>query len=157
MVEEVEGDLMAEGRRFAIVAARWHERFSETLVDGAVDTLVRHGADEGDVTVYKCPGSFEIPQVAEQVADQTDADAIVCLGVLVRGETPHFDYIAGEATAGVGGVGREHGVPTTYGILTCDTMEQAMARSGSKAGNKGQEAALAAIEMANLYARINQQ
>ena len=154
MAQQVEGDLIARDKQFAVVAARWHERFSETLVDGAIDTLVRHGADPEAVTVYRCPGSFEIPQVAERVARKTEADAIVCLGVLVRGETPHFDYIAGEATGGVGSVARREGVPVTYGILTCDTMEQALARSGSKAGNKGQEAALAAIEMANLYDEI---
>lgn len=154
MTREIEGDMSAEGRRFAVVAARWHERFTESLLEAAVDTLERHGADSDDIEVYRCPGSFEIPQVASRVAASTEVDAIVCLGVLVRGETPHFDYIAGETTAGIGRVGTEYDLPVSYGVLTCETMEQAMARSGSKQGNKGREAAEAAVEMASLYSEI---
>lgn len=156
MPTEIEGDLDASGKRYAIVSARWHERFSETLLEGAVDALVRHGADEEDVLICRCPGSFEIPQAAARIAQKVQVDAIVCLGVLVRGETPHFEYIAGEATSGIGQLGLQGEVPVAYGVLTCDTMEQALARSGSKAGNKGVEAAKAAVEMANLYEEIDE-
>lgn len=157
MPTEIEGDLVAEGRRFAVVAARWHERFTETMLDGAVDALERLGAESSDITVVRCPGSFEIPQAASRVAEKVDVDAVVCLGVLVRGETPHFDYIASETTSEIGRLGIEADVPVAFGVLTCDTMEQAMARSGSKAGNKGVEAAEAAVEMANLYEAIDEQ
>ena len=155
-IEHHGGDLDAGGKSFAVVAARWHERFSETLVDGAVATLRRHGADEADIEVFRCPGSFEIPQTASRVEQTGAFDAIICLGVLIRGETPHFDYIASETTSGIGRLGTDGDVPVTYGVLTCDTIEQAMARSGSKHGNKGAEAAEAAVEMANLYEVIDQ-
>lgn len=151
-----EGELDAEGKRFAVVAARWHERFSDTLMEAAEATLRQHGADEEDVVRVRCPGSFELPQAATRVDEELDVDAIVCIGVLVRGETPHFDYIAGETTSGIGGLARESDRPVVYGVLTCETMEQAMARSGSKQGNKGREAALAAIEMASLYEQLEQ-
>lgn len=151
MPTEYKGDLDAGGKQFGVVAARWHERFTETLLTGAVETLTRHGAADQDIEVFRCPGSFEIPQVASRVADMREVDAIVCIGVLVRGETPHFDYIASETTSGIGRIGTDGDIPVSYGVLTCDTMEQAMARSGSKAGNKGVEAAEAAVEMANLY------
>lgn len=153
---EYQGDLDARGKQFGVVAARWHERFSSTLLTGAIETLVQHGADEEAVEVFRCPGSFEIPQVASRVAQTRAVDAIVCLGVLIRGETPHFDYIASETTSGIGRLGTDGDVPVTYGVLTCDTIEQAMARSGSKHGNKGAEAAEAAIEMATLYEEIDQ-
>ena len=156
MVREVDGNLVATGKEFVVVAARWNERFGEALIEGAVDTLERHGARSEDITVVRCPGSFEVPQAAARVADRLNPDAVICLGVLIRGETPHFDYIAGEATGGIGALGRSGELPVTYGVLTCDTMEQAMARSGSKAGNKGAEAADAAIEMANLYESIDE-
>jgi len=154
MTETFEGDLSAEGLSFGIVAAKWHERFADELLSGAVGTLRSLGGESGEIDVYRCPGSFEVPQVARRVVESTDPDAVVCLGVLVRGETPHFDYIAGEATSGIGRVGTEAAIPVTYGILTCETMEQAMARSGSKQGNKGAEAARAAVEMANLFREI---
>lgn len=156
MPTEIEGDLVAEGKRFAIVSGRWHAQFAEKLQEGAVDTLVRHGAADDDILIFRCPGSFEIPQVAGRVAERAQVDAIICLGVLIRGETPHFDYIAGETSSGIGRVGWHENIPVSFGVLTCDTMEQAMARSGSKAGNKGAEAAEAAIEMANLYEEIDQ-
>ncbi len=146
-----EGVFKAEGKKFGIVAARWNGFFAERLVEGAVDMLVRHGASASDITVAKCPGSFEIPQVAAKLIDDGHFDAIICLGVLIRGATPHFDYIAAEATKGVGSLGIDSGLPVTYGIITCDTLEQAVERSGSKAGNKGAEAAMAAIEMVSLY------
>ncbi|QDG53769.1 6,7-dimethyl-8-ribityllumazine synthase [Persicimonas caeni] len=154
MPNYVEGKLTAEGKKFAIVAARWNDIFSEKLVGGACDTLVRHGVDDNDITVFRCPGSFELPQVAARVAESGDFDGIICLGVLIRGATPHFDYIAAEATKGIGSVGQDYALPVAYGVITCDTLEQAIERSGSKAGNKGAEAALAAIEMANLFAEM---
>lgn len=154
MPKVVEGNLVAEGKRFAIVAARWNEIFAEKLVGGAVDTLVRHGADDEDITVFRCPGSYELPQVAARVAEGGEFDAIICLGVLIRGATPHFDYIASEATKGIGSVAQDYALPVSFGVITCDTLEQAIERSGSKAGNKGAEAALAAIEMANLFAEM---
>lgn len=153
----VEGTLVASGKRFAIVASRWNEFFSEPLVRGAIDAIVRHGGDEGAITLYRCPGSFELPQVAAKLAARGGVDAIICLGVLIRGATPHFDYICSAATSGVSSVGLEHGIPVSYGVITCDSLDQAIERSGSKAGNKGAEAALAAVEMANLYARIDEQ
>lgn len=156
MPNVIEGDFQARGRRFAIVASRFNDLFADRLVDGAVDTLLRHGADDGAITVVRCPGAFEVPQVARKVAETGRYDAILCLGVLIRGSTPHFDYISGEATSGVGSVAYATGIPVAYGILTCDTLEQAMERSGSKAGNKGAEAAMAAIEMASLYQKLGQ-
>lgn len=151
MPQRVEGSFRADGRRFAIVASRFNDLFADRLVDGALDTLARHGADDDDLTVVRCPGSFEIPQVARKVVSTGDYDAVICLGVLIRGATPHFDYIAAEATKGVGSLAMQADVPVTFGIITCDTLEQAIERSGSKAGNKGAEAAMAAIEMVNLY------
>jgi 6,7-dimethyl-8-ribityllumazine synthase len=151
MPKVVEGDFSASGKRFAIVAARWNEMFAEKLVDGAVDALVRHGAREDDVVVFRCPGSFELPQVAMKAARAGHFDAVICLGVLIRGATPHFDYIASEATKGIGSTAMEYGIPVAFGVITCDTLEQAIERSGSKAGNKGVEAATAAIEMVNLF------
>jgi 6,7-dimethyl-8-ribityllumazine synthase len=151
MPKVVEGDFSAQGKRFAIVAARWNEMFAEKLLDGAVDALVRHGAREDDIVVFRCPGSFELPQVAMKAAQGGQFDAVICLGVLIRGATPHFDYIAAEATKGIGSTAMEYGVPVAFGVITCDTLEQAIERSGSKAGNKGVEAATAAIEMVNLF------
>lgn len=154
MAEVVEGMLIAEGKRFAIVAARWNEIFSQKLVDGACDVLVRHGVDDDDIVVYRCPGSFELPQVAARVAEVAEVDAIICLGVLIRGATPHFEYIASQASRGIGSVAQDFGLPVTFGVITCDTLEQAIERSGSKAGNKGVEAAMAAIEMVNLFTQM---
>lgn len=151
MPKVLEGQFRADGKRFAIVASRWNDFFAERLVDGAVDSLVRHGAKDADITVIKCPGAFEVPLVAAKALDTAKYDAVICLGVLIRGSTPHFDYIASEATKGVGKLGMDSGVPVAFGIITCDTIEQAIERSGSKAGNKGVEAAMAAIEMVSLY------
>lgn len=155
MNKTIEGSLVATGKRFAIVAARWNEIFSERLLDGALDALRRHGASDEDITIFRCPGSFELAQVAARVADGGGFDAIICLGVLIRGGTPHFDYIASQTTGGIGSVGQDYGVPVAFGVLTCDTQEQATERSGSKAGNKGVEAALAAVEMANLFEQMD--
>ncbi len=150
----IEGDFSAKGKRFAIVAARFNSIFADQLVAGAIDTLTRHGAADDDLVILRCPGSFELPQAAAKAAAHLDVDAVICLGVLIRGSTPHFDYIAAEAAKGIGAVARDSSLPVAFGVITCDTLEQAVERSGSKAGNKGAEAALAALEMANLYAAL---
>ncbi len=150
----VEGRLTAEGRRFAIVSPRFNDFITERLVGGAIDVLVRHGAAEDDITVYRCPGSFELPLVAKRVAEKGEVDAVVCVGALVRGGTAHFDLIATWATRAIGEVSLTSGLPVTFGVLTCDTLEQAIERAGTKMGNKGAEAALAAIEMLDLLDQI---
>lgn len=154
MPQIIEGNFNASGKRFAIVASRWNSIFSEQLVAGAIDTLVRHGADKNSILVAHVPGCYELGQTAMRIVKTTKVDAVICLGVLIRGSTPHFDYIASEASKTIATVGMETGVPATFGVITCDTIEQAIERSGSKAGNKGAEAALAAIEMVNLYAEL---
>lgn len=151
----IEGNLVASERRFAIVAGRFNSFLGDSLVGGAVDTLVRHGCDADGIDVYKVPGSFEIPMMAQRVGRSGRYDAVICIGALIRGATPHFDYIAGEVTKGIAAVSLETGVPMTYGVITCDTLEQAIERSGTKAGNKGTEAALAAIEMVDLFRRTD--
>jgi 6,7-dimethyl-8-ribityllumazine synthase len=139
--------LKARGRRIAVVASRFHEAISERLVAGARAALVQHGVRAGDVTVVWVPGAFELPQAAAWLAERRAADAIVCVGCVVRGETPHFDFVAGEAARGLAEVGRSSGVPTTFGVITANTMAQAEARAGGAVGNRGEEAALAALEM----------
>ena len=155
-VKTYEGMLTASGKRFGIVASRWNSFFADRLVEGAIDALVRHGADADDIAVAKCPGAFEIPMVARRLSLTGRYDAIICLGVLIRGSTPHFDYIAAEATKGIGLLGLNGDVPLSYGVITVDTLDQAVERSGSKAGNKGEEAAMAAIEMVNLFDAIDE-
>ena len=189
MPKVIEGNLIGTGKRFAVVASRFNNFLSDSLIEGAVDVLTRHGVDSDDITLVKCPGRFELPVTAACVLcggvgfvgehvcpscggvghlrehktvdlkipaevrgtlESTDV-AVLCLGVLIRGGTPHFDYIAAEATKGIATLSQRTGVPITYGILTCDTIEQAIERSGTKAGNKGADAAMAALEMANLY------
>ncbi len=142
--------LDAKGVRFAMVASRFNEIVSRRLVDGAVDCILRHGGSESDVEVFWVHGSFEIPFLAQNLACSGNWDAIICLGAVVRGETPHFDYVAGEAARGIARVGLETGVPCVFGVLTTDTLEQAMERAGAKGGNKGWDAALSAIEMVAL-------
>ncbi|HZS13055.1 MAG TPA: 6,7-dimethyl-8-ribityllumazine synthase [Candidatus Dormibacteraeota bacterium] len=144
------GRLDATGMRLGIVVARFNDFVAQRLLDGAVDTLVRHGADEDDLTVVWVPGSFEIPMAAQELATGGRVDAVVCLGVVVRGETPHFDFVAGEAAKGVGAVGLQTRVPVSFGVVTTETMEQAIDRAGGKHGNKGADAALAAVEMVSL-------
>jgi len=155
MVQSIEGRLSAEGQTFGIVVSRFNSLITKQLLDGAVDCLIRHGANEKDVTVVLCPGSFEIPQVAQQMARSGKVDAIICLGCIIRGETPHFDYIASEVSKGVGQVALESGVPTAFGVLTTDNLEQALERAGSKAGNKGWDAALSAIELIQLHQQLS--
>jgi 6,7-dimethyl-8-ribityllumazine synthase len=146
-----QGRLTAEGFRFALVASRWNDFLTGRLVDGALDALDRLGAAADAIEVFRVPGSFEIPQLAQKVAQTKKFDAVICLGTIIRGQTPHFDYIAGEVTKGIASVGMQTGVPVLYGIITADTLEQAIDRAGVKAGNKGFEAAMSAVEMVNLY------
>ena len=148
------GRLTAEGRRFGIVAARFNSRVVDRLVDGAVDCLDRHGAAAEAVELVRVPGAWEVPLALEELAATGRYDALVALAVVIRGETPHFDYVAGECARGVGRVGLEHHIPIGFGVLTCDESRQAEERAGGKAGNKGWDAALAALEMADLLARI---
>jgi 6,7-dimethyl-8-ribityllumazine synthase len=150
-----EGLLTAQDVSFAIVLARFNSFIGERLLEGALDTLRRHGADMNAVDIFKVPGCFEIPMIAQRVARARRHDAIICLGTLIRGSTPHFDYIASEVTKGIAAISLETGMPLTYGVLTCDSLEQAIDRAGAKAGNKGSEAAVAAIEMVNLYRTLS--
>ena len=146
-----EGSLVATGLRFAVVVARFNSLVTEQLLAGALDTLRRHGADEAGVDVYRCPGTFELPALLKRVALSGRYDAVVALGAVIRGGTPHFEYVAAEATKGIGVVSLEADCAVAMGVLTCDTMEQALERAGVKAGNKGAEAATAAIEQANAF------
>jgi 6,7-dimethyl-8-ribityllumazine synthase len=149
--ETLEGRLNAESFRFAIVASRWNEFISSRLVDGALDALNRLGAKEKSVVVYRVPGAFEIPTLASRLAGSKKFDAVICLGTIIRGQTPHFDYIAGEVTRGIGHAGLSTGLPVVFGIVTADTVDQAIDRAGVKLGNKGFEAAMTAVELVNLY------
>ncbi|MDB5064742.1 MAG: 6,7-dimethyl-8-ribityllumazine synthase [Chloroflexi bacterium] len=146
----IAGKLDATGMRFALVVGRFNDFVAQRLLEGSVDALVRHGAAADDLTVIWVPGSFEIPLAAQEIAEQGRVDAIVCLGVVIRGETPHFDFVAGEASRGVGGIGLRARIPTAFGIVTTETLEQAIDRAGGKHGNKGADAALAAVEMVSL-------
>jgi len=154
MVKTVKADLIAKGMSFAIVVSRFNEFVSSKLVEGAEDTLVRHGADEKDITLYWVPGSFEIPPIAQKLARSGKYDGIICLGTVIKGDTPHFDYIASEVAKGVAHVSLNSDTPCIFGIITAETLEQAIDRAGTKSGNKGRDAALSAIEMANLYKKI---
>ncbi|HSH84828.1 MAG TPA: 6,7-dimethyl-8-ribityllumazine synthase [Guyparkeria sp.] len=155
-IQVVGGGLMARAGRYAIVATRWNAQVVDRLRDGAIDTLRRHGVDSAQITVVMAPGAFELPLVAQRVAASEKFDAIICLGAVIRGATPHFDYVAGEAAKGIASVGTDFDMPVIFGVLTTDTVEQAMERAGSKAGNKGAEAAATAIEMVNLLDQIDQ-
>jgi 6,7-dimethyl-8-ribityllumazine synthase len=145
-----EGSLVGIGLRFGIVVARFNALVTEQLLSGAVDALRRHGVKDGDIDVFRCPGTFELPALLRRVARAGRHDAVIALGAVIRGGTPHFEYVAAEATKGVGAVAMESDCAVAMGVLTCDTMEQALERAGVKAGNKGAEAAMAAIEQANV-------
>jgi 6,7-dimethyl-8-ribityllumazine synthase len=147
----IEGKFDASGKRFGIVVARWNEFIVNKLVSGALDALRRHNANEENVAVAYCPGSFEIPIVVKKMVESGKYDAVIALGAVIRGSTPHFDYISSEVTKGVASVGLDTGVPCIFGVLTTDTIEQAVERAGTKAGNKGFEAAVSAIEMVSLF------
>jgi 6,7-dimethyl-8-ribityllumazine synthase len=151
MPRVTEGKLNARGLKFGIVVSRFNDFICEHLLSGALDVLIRNGAEGGDIEVFKVPGAFEIPQAARKVALSKKFDAVICLGAVIRGSTPHFEYIAAEVSKGVATVGLEGEIPVTFGVLTTDNLEQAIERAGTKAGNKGWDAALSAIEMANLY------
>jgi 6,7-dimethyl-8-ribityllumazine synthase len=150
-----QGRLSAGGFRFALVSSRWNDFLTSRLVEGALDALERLGADDGAVEHYRVPGSFEIPLVAQRLAQTGRFDAVVCLGTVIRGQTPHFEYVAGEVTKGIAQAGMSTGVPVLYGVVTADTLEQAIDRAGVKAGNKGFEAAMSAVEMVNLLQSVN--
>ena len=149
------GRLHAGGFRFALVSSRWNDLLTSRLVEGALDALERLGVDEGAVEHFRVPGSFEIPLVAHRLAASGKFDALICLGTVIRGETPHFEYVAGEVTKGIAHAALASGVPVIYGIVTADTLEQAIDRAGVKAGNKGFDAAMAAVEMVNLFKTVN--
>ncbi len=154
MATYIEGDLQAAGKKFGIIVSRFNSFVSERLLEGALDTLLRSGAEDSAIDVVRVPGAFEIPLMAQKMAKSGGYDAIICLGAVIRGATSHYDLVANEAAKGVAQVGMETGVPVIFGVLTTDTIEQAIERAGSKAGNKGSESALAAIEMINLLNQI---
>lgn len=150
MPKTISAQLIANDLRFAIIVSRFNEFITSKLLGACVDTLQRHGGDEQNIEVVWCPGAYEIPFVAKQAAHSGRYDAVICLGAIIRGATPHFDYVAGECTKGIAQVGLDSGVPTIFGVVTTESIEQAVERAGTKAGNKGADAAVAAIEMANL-------
>jgi 6,7-dimethyl-8-ribityllumazine synthase len=154
MARIIEGKLRAEGMKFAIVVSRFNDFIGEHLVGGALDALNRSGAKETDLTVFKVPGAFEIPLVAKLLAQQKKYDAIICLGAVIRGATPHFEYVSAEVSKGIANASLETGVPMAFGVITTDNLEQAIERAGSKSGNKGWSAAIAAIEMVDLLRQI---
>ena len=150
-----EGPLIVRNARFCLVASRFNSFVVDALVDGAVDALIRHGAKKEDIHIVKAPGAYELPLAVQKVAQTGRYDAIVALGAVIRGSTPHFDYVAGECVKGISSISLNHNVPVAFGVLTVDTIEQAIERSGTKAGNKGAEAALSAVEMVNLLREID--
>lgn len=150
----IEGELSAEGLKFGIVVSRFNDFITSRLLDGALDALMRHGAKDNDLEVVKVPGSFEIPLIAKKMAAKGVYDAILCLGTVIRGATPHFEYVAAEVSKGIAAVSLETGVPVAFGIITSDTIEQAVERAGSKAGNKGWDAAMTAMEMAQVVKNL---
>ena len=149
-----EGRLDGSGIKVAIILSRFNSFVTDRLLSGALDGLVRHGVSENEIDVYRCPGAFEIPAAAKRVIETKKHDAVICLGAVIRGETPHFDYIAGESAKGVGHLSLNSDVPVIYGILTTETVDQAVDRAGGKSGNKGYDAAIAAIEMVNLFKKL---
>jgi 6,7-dimethyl-8-ribityllumazine synthase len=149
-----QGNWTAQGKRFAIIVSRWNEFVADKLLEGAVGALGKTGARDEDIEIYRCPGAFELPGLARRVADSGRFDAIVCLGVVIRGATPHFDVVVNQTTRGIAQISAEAKLAVGFGVLTCDTIEQAIERAGSKGGNRGADAAMAAIEMANLYDKL---
>ena len=153
-MKTISGQLSSTGKKFAVVVSRFNEFITNKLVSGSVDMLVRHGANENDITTVWVPGAFEISTVAKKLADSSKYDAVICLGCVIRGSTPHFDYVSAEVSKGIATVGLSSKIPVIFGVLTTDTIEQAIERAGTKAGNKGSDAALTAIEMVSLYSQI---
>jgi 6,7-dimethyl-8-ribityllumazine synthase len=151
-----EGRLSSSGLRFAIIVARFNSFITERLLAGALDALARTGCAESDIEIVKVPGSWEMPVIARELAGRKRHDALICLGAVIRGDTPHFDYVAGEAAKGLGQIAAQTGVPVAFGVLTCNTLEQAIDRAGAKGGNKGFDAAMTAVEMADLLRRLRE-
>lgn len=154
MVKTIQGELIVKGKHFGIVASRFNDFITKRLLDAALDTLIRHGAKESEIEVAWVPGSFEIPLIANKMARSKKYNAVICLGTVIRGATPHFEYIANEAAKGIARINLDTGIPTVFGIITADNIEQAIERAGTKEGNKGKDAALSAIEMVNLLGSI---
>ena len=154
MPEFIEGNLDAKGFRYGLIVSRFNSFICERLLEGALDTLVRHGAEDKLLKVVRVPGAFEIPLMAKKMAESGNYDALICLGAVIRGGTPHFDYVCAEVSKGVASVSLDSGLPVSFGVLTTDSVEQAIERAGTKAGNKGAEAAMSAIEMVNLMGAI---
>jgi 6,7-dimethyl-8-ribityllumazine synthase len=153
-MKKYEGELQAKGLKFAIIVSRFNEFITNKLLDGAIDALQRHGASEQNIDLIKVPGSFEIPLIAKKIAGKKSYDAVICLGTIIRGATPHFEYVASEAAKGISTASMETGVPIAFGVITADTIEQSVERAGTKSGNKGWDAALVAIEMAQLLKKL---
>jgi 6,7-dimethyl-8-ribityllumazine synthase len=154
MPKIIEGKIIAKGMKFGLVASRFNDFICGRLIEGAMDALTRAGADEKDIQIYKVPGAFELPLMAKKMAKTGRFDAVICLGAIIRGATPHFEYISAEVSKGIATVGLETGVPISFGVLTTDTIEQAIERAGTKAGNKGWDAAVSAIEMVDLLKKL---
>ncbi len=154
MPKMIQGDMTAKGLKFGIVAARFNDFITSKLLDGALDALQRHGAADGDIEIVKVPGAYEIPLAAKKLAQSKKYHAVICLGAVIRGATPHFEYISAEVSKGVAAAALEAGLPVIFGVLTTDTIEQAVERAGTKSGNKGWDAALSAIEMANVMKQL---
>ena len=153
-IQTIEGNLTPNNGRYAIVVGRWNAFVVESLLEGAVDSLLRHGVDEDNITIIRAPGAFEIPLVVQRAASSEQYDAIIALGAVIRGGTPHFEYVAGECTKGLSQVSLDFSIPVAFGVLTVDSIEQAIERSGTKAGNKGEEAAMSAFEMVSLLQQM---
>lgn len=156
MADIIQGKLDGSGLKFGIVASRFNDLLTKNLIDGAVDGLTRHGAKESDIKLVKVPGSFEIPYAAKILASSKKYDAVICLGVIIKGDTPHYQYISSEVAKGIAAISLETGVPVIYGVLTVENIEQGIERSGTKSGNRGWDAAINAIEMVNLYKQLGQ-
>lgn len=156
-ITTIEGNLTVQGSKFCLVSSRFNSFIVEQLVGGAIDTLVRHGANISDICLVKAPGAFELPMVVQRVAATKKYDAIIALGAVIRGGTPHFEYVAGECVKGIASVSLQYDVPVSFGVLTVDTIEQAIERAGTKAGNKGAEAAMSALEMVSLFNNLEAQ
>jgi len=154
MVKYFSAELNAKGLKFGIVVSRFNDIITQSLEQGAIDALLRHGASDEDIHIAKTPGAFEIPMAAKRLCSSGEYDAVICIGAVIRGSTPHFEYVAGEAAKGVGDLSRTSEIPVLFGVLTTDNLEQALERAGGKSGNKGWETAMAAIEMANLYKKL---
>jgi len=154
MAKEIAGNLIVKGKKIGIIASRFNDFITKELISGCQDTLIRHGALDDDLTIAWVPGAFEIPTVAQKMAKSKSYDAVICLGTIIRGSTPHFDFIASEAAKGIAKVSLDSGIPVIFGVITADTIEQAVERAGTKDGNKGRDAALSAIEMINVMSQL---